>query len=101
MVDAASGCAQQRVKQIGIPEMKPLRMRDDAGQWVTHGDWIEFSYGIPPVAVRAKVEKFEIWDSCWNESLVVICPAEHKPRIAFLRTLRRHVGEWWKVEETK
>lgn len=67
-----------------------MRMRDDDGKWVSAGDRIRFSYGIPPVGVDGKVvdRKGKLW----------VLTTGHIPGACPLRRLRRHVGEWFKVE---
>jgi|DEB0MinimDraft_6_1074348.scaffolds.fasta_scaffold228301_2 putative component of toxin-antitoxin plasmid stabilization module len=65
-------------------------MRDDEGEEVAPGDWISFSYGIPPIRVEAKVSRRN--DDMW---LTVL--GKHKPREMKLKDLRRHVGNWYKI----
>lgn len=65
-------------------------MRDDDGNEVKPGDWISFSYGVPPVGVDARV-------SCENGALVMTVLGKHKPRQMKLSSLRRHVGCWYKT----
>lgn len=64
------------------------RLRDDDGQWVTAGDTVTFSYGIPPVSVRARIVDR-------NGRLVGLCPG-HNPPLFLLRSLRRSVGSWYR-----
>lgn len=52
------------------------------------GDVVQFSYGIPPVVVRAKIIQ-----RGW--SLIALTPG-HTPSECNLRFLRRHVGGWFK-----
>lgn len=66
-------------------------MKDDDGFEVGAGDWISFSYGIPPVGVRAKV-------SDENGKLIATVLGKHKPRCIALASLRRHVGNWYKAD---
>jgi PAS domain-containing protein len=61
-----------------------LVLRDDDGQRVQAGDSVRFVYGIPPVAVVQR-----------DGRLVALCPG-HTPEECNLRTLRRHVGSWYK-----
>lgn len=65
-----------------------LVMRDDDGQRVQAGDSVRFVYGLPPVAVVAKIVERDGW-------LVALTPG-HTPAECNLRTLRRHVGSWYK-----
>ena len=71
-----------------------LRMKDDDGEWVSEGDYISFSYGIPPVFVRSeiviqdgKLMAFDRYNSQGHDLL-------HHP----LRLLRGHVGNWYKSQ---
>lgn len=64
-------------------------MRDDDGMAVKHGDYINFSYGIPPVMVVARVYKR-------NGVLFFKCQGNHNPPIGKLKDLRRHVVSWYK-----
>jgi len=69
---------------------QPLSTTDTAGRKVVAGDRIHFAYGIPPVGVDADVvEK--------GGRLVAISPPPHKPRESSLESLRRHVGEFWRL----
>ena len=65
-----------------------LVLRDDDGKRVTAGDSVRFCYGIPPVAVVARIV------TC-DGRLVALCPG-HTPDKCNLRTLRRAVGSWYK-----
>jgi len=67
-----------------------LTLRDDNGEPVGPGDTIRFSYGIPPVVVMAKVVERD-------GKLIALTPG-HNPTDANLRSLRKHVGEWYKGE---
>jgi hypothetical protein len=71
--------------------MSNLLMRDDDGIAVRAGDWITFSYGIPPVRVDAKV-------STQKGRLVFTVLGPHRPRQGELLSLRRHVGSWYKSD---
>ena len=63
-------------------------MRDDDGDAVGPGDWITFSYGIPPVRVYARVSSHAV--------LTVTVLGNHKPGTMALANLRKHVGCWYK-----
>jgi hypothetical protein len=65
-----------------------LVLRDDDGKRVTAGDTVRFCYGIPPVAVVAKIV------TC-DGRLIALTPG-HNPPECNLRTLRKHVGSWYK-----
>jgi len=65
-----------------------LRLRDDDGEWVMAGDAVHFSYGIPPVGVDAPIVERD-------GKLVGLCPGHNPPQFN-LRSLRRHVGNWYK-----
>jgi putative component of toxin-antitoxin plasmid stabilization module len=67
-------------------------MRDDDGEEVGPGDWISFSYGIPPVRVKARLSRRE------NDLRFTVL-GEHEPREMRLKDLRRHVGSWYKISE--
>jgi hypothetical protein len=69
-----------------------LVYRDDDGQRVTAGDSVRFCYGIPPVAVVAKIVERGV-------RLVALCPG-HNPAVCALRRLRRAVGSWYKEGAT-
>ena len=62
-------------------------IKDNDGQKVSAGDTIEFTYGIPPVPVKAKIIQR-------RKSLIALTPG-HYPREQNLRSLRRYVGAWW------
>lgn len=66
-------------------------MKDDMGEEVIAGDWISFTYGIPPTRVDARIgeREGELW-------LTVL--GRHKPRTMPLRELRYHVGSWHKSD---
>ena len=66
---------------------------DDDGIKVRPGDTIQFSYGIPPVQVRAKIVQR-------GRSLIALV-ADASPSECNLRSLRRHVGCWYRVENSK
>jgi uncharacterized Zn ribbon protein len=65
-----------------------LVMRDDDGKRVQAGDSVRLVYGLPPVAVVAKIVERD-------GRLVALCPG-HTPEEFSLRTLRRAVGSWYK-----
>ena len=69
-----------------------MRMRDDDGEWFTAGDWVSFSYGIPPVGVRSEIVlrdgKLMAIDRYNSQG--------HDLHENPLRSLRRHVGNWYK-----
>jgi hypothetical protein len=67
-----------------------LRLRDDDGEWVSAGDTVRFSYGIPPVAVDALIVERD-------GRLIGLCPG-HTPPEFNLRSLRRYVGCWYKQQ---
>lgn len=64
---------------------KKLRLKDDNGEWVYAGDLIEFTYGIPPVAVITMVRERD--GTLWIE------PGRERHK---LRSLRGSVGNWYK-----
>ncbi len=70
--------------------MKSLRLKDNNGEWVTAGDLIEFSYGIPPVRVIGAVHEH-------NGNLWIQVKGNHIPKRTSLRSLRRFVGAWYKL----
>jgi hypothetical protein len=70
--------------------MKKPRFQDDDGNWVCAGDRVKFVYGIPFVKVVGKVVN-------QNGQLRVLTPG-HNPSSCPLRSLRYHVGAWWKEE---
>jgi hypothetical protein len=62
---------------------------DNDGAEVRHGDTIGFSYGIPPVGVRAQVVQR-------GKSLFALTPG-HTPAECSLRSLRRYIGAWYRL----
>lgn len=66
------------------------KVYDGDRQEVNAGDWIVFSYGIPPIKVVAEVVQR-------GKSLIVLTP-DHKPHECNLRTLKRYVGDFY-IEE--
>lgn len=69
--------------------MSKFIMKDDDGVGVKSGDWISFSYGIPPIRVDARV-------FIRQGALTAVVVGNHKPREVKLRALRRYVGNWYK-----
>jgi len=63
-------------------------MKDDDGVKVQAGDTVRFNYGIPPVLVKAKLVQR-------GKQLIALTPG-HNPVECNLRSLRRHVGSWFK-----
>ncbi len=70
---------------------RELVLLDDDRQPTRAGDTVSFNYGIPPVAVRAKIVQR-------GRSLIALTPG-HTPAECNLRTLRRHVGGWFKQND--
>jgi hypothetical protein len=69
------------------------RLRDDHGEWVMAGDWISFSFAIPPILVQAEV--YQDGDSlCYR----IKSPKDVLPATGNLRSLRRYVHEWRKID---
>ena len=68
--------------------MSSAVMRDDDGERVYAGDSVRFVYGIPPVAVVAKIVER-------GGRLIALTPG-HTPPECSLRTLRKAVGSWYK-----
>lgn len=62
---------------------------DSDGERVKAGDSIEFSFGIPPVRVIAKVERI-------GSRLYAMTP-DHTPKRCELKRLRECVGCFYKV----
>ncbi len=67
------------------------RLKDDNGEWVQAEDRIHFTYGIPPTFVTANV--FEK-----DSTLFIECDQDVTPRVTKLRSLRSHVGSWYKEQ---
>ena len=63
---------------------------DDDGELTRAGDTVQFCYGIPPIRVVAEIVERD-------GSLVGLCPG-HTPSEFKLRSLRRYVGNWYKVK---
>jgi len=68
--------------------VKRLVLRDDDRVPVKAGDTVRFAYGIPPVVVDAKIIGRD-------GKLIGLCPGHNPPEFN-LRSLRRHVGGWYK-----
>jgi hypothetical protein len=70
-----------------------MQFNDLDGNPVTAGDTIVFCYGIPPVRVEAKIAEAdgEIW---------AMTPG-HKPDRCKLKELRKHVGEFHKLQPAR
>lgn len=69
-------------------DVRRLVMIDDDGNRVYAGDVVRFSYGIPPVCVKAKLVQR-------GNKLIALTPG-HTPVECNLRSLRRYVGGWFK-----
>jgi len=67
-----------------------MRMKDDNGKWVQAGDQIEFCYGMPPVKATAQIEL--------RDGILIGTCSGHDPETFRLRSLRRFVSPWYKVE---
>tara|TARA_R110000822_G_C15046603_1_gene465925 strand:- start:47 stop:343 length:297 start_codon:yes stop_codon:yes gene_type:complete len=72
----------------GYNESAYIVLLDDDRTPTRAGDTVSFNYGIPPVAVRAKIVQR-------GRSLIALTPG-HTPVECNLRTLRRYVGGWLK-----
>jgi len=68
--------------------VKALVLLDDDRVPVKVGDTVRFNYGIPPVGVDAKIVQR-------NGQLIALTPG-HNPAECNLRSLRKHVGNWYK-----
>lgn len=62
-------------------------IKDEDGTEVVAGCVIHFSYGIPPVAVRANVIER-------GGRLIALTPG-HNPTECGVASLRKHVGTFW------
>lgn len=69
--------------------MKTLYLLDDDKNKTFAGDTVRFNYGIPPVKVDAQIIER-------NNKLIALTPG-HTPDECNLRSLRRYVGNWYKV----
>lgn len=67
-------------------------MLDDDKQKVSSGDTVRFSYGIPPVLVKANLVQR-------GNKLIALTPG-HDPTECNLRSLRKYVGGWFKHNST-
>lgn len=66
-----------------------LMLKDDDGEEVRAGDMIVFSFGIPPTRVEARIVERD-------GNLIALTP-EHTPKETKLRSLRRYIGNWYKL----
>lgn len=64
--------------------------RDSDGFEVKAGDWISFSFGIPPRRVEGKL--FE------RDGKLIMPTPDVTPKEATLNQLRRYVGSFWKID---
>ena len=69
---------------------KPATMHDSDRRTVKSGDVIQFSYGIPPVRVYAKVIEE-------NGELVALTPG-HNPERETLKNVRKFCEHFYKVD---
>ncbi len=69
--------------------MKTLYLLDDDKNKTFAGDTVRFNYGIPPVKVDAQIIERD-------NKLIALTPG-HTPNECNLRSLRRYVGNWYKV----
>jgi len=70
-------------------KVHPLVLLDDNGERTIAGDVVRFSYGIPPVVVDAPIVER-------GGKLIGLCPGHNPPEVK-LRSLRRYVGNWWRM----
>jgi hypothetical protein len=68
-----------------------MKLKDDEGIPTGAGDTICFSYGIPPVPVKAKVIER-------GGKLIALCTGHNPPEIN-LRSLRKCVCHWWRLDD--
>ena len=73
--------------------IKAIHLLDDAHTPVKAGDTVRFAYGIPPVVVDAKIVQR-------RGKLIALAPG-HDPAEYNLRSLRKHIGCWWKYDGGK
>ena len=66
-----------------------MTIRDDDGIPIKSGDYITFSFGIPPVSVLAKVHGED-------HDLGIVCldPADVKPKRESLKNLMKYYQVW-------
>ena len=76
-----------------MSDKKLVVLLDDENQKVSSGDTVNFSYGIPPVCVRAKLVQR-------GRQLIALTPG-HKPAECNLRSLRKYAGVWFKANNLK
>jgi hypothetical protein len=87
-----TGAAKARTsEQARAAAQARWRVLDGDGSEVNEGDWIGFSYGTPPVGVRAQVVRR-------GKSLFALTPG-HTPTECNLRSLRRYTGEWFRLAQ--
>lgn len=67
-------------------------LRDDDGRPTRDGDTVQFSYGIPPRVVRAKIVQR-------GKSLIALTPTEAVTECN-LRRLRYHVSVWYRINRS-
>jgi len=67
---------------------KPKGIKDDDGFEIKEGDVVGFSYGIPPIGVKAPIVK--------KDGELYAITEGHKPPQCKLRLLRKHVGSFYK-----
>ena len=72
--------------------MNKRRILDSDGDEVRAGMFISFSYGIPPVGVRARVVERD-------GRLIALTPG-HNPSECSVRTLKQHVGDFWIIHHS-
>jgi hypothetical protein len=70
--------------------MNPAKSMDSDGETVHDGDYISFSYGIPPLVVVAKVIQK-------GKCLFALTP-DHTPKECSLKKLKKRVGDFYKRE---
>ena len=58
-----------------------MKIKDDDGNEINEGDVVSFSYGIPPVGVKADVKKHI------DGKLIIEVRGEHQPRFYPLKRL--------------
>ena len=68
-------------------------MKDSDGKIIKEGDTIIFSYGIPPLRVIAPI--------VMEDGKLVALTEGHNPSKCELRSLKKHVGNFYKVNKTE